>query len=116
MELGNTRRIPVSNIESSLDRTGLLHRMKSINQDQENLGLKRNSTKKKNEIESATKDHVKVDIESRVRDFARIRSAIDNVLESDNTARIKELREKIDSGAYQINYEDTADIILRTEY
>lgn len=106
----------MNSIKSPLDRPGTSQGTGSVNKDREELGLRHNSAAKRREIESSTKDHVKVDIESRVKDFARIKSAVDRVPETDHSDKIKSLKERILNRTYEINEGDIAEIMLKTEY
>ena len=107
----------MSNINSQLDRSRLFIRGKSTNKSKpDTLSLRRNSLEKKREIESTTKNDVKLDIADKVKDFARIKSTVDKAPDIDNSDRIAELREKIRSGRYEVNYDELAEKMLQSEF
>lgn len=78
--------------------------------------LQRNSSSRKTELEKTTKKHAKVDIPNAVRDFAKIKSAVDKAPEVDNSEKIARLKEQINAGTYNINYDGLADKILSSEF
>ena len=59
---------------------------------------------------------IDVSIPERVKDFARIKKAVYNVPDKDNTEKIAALKQKIREGSYKIDYEDLADRMLRSEF
>lgn len=81
-----------------------------------NNKLSRNSSERKSEINQNTKEDVKVEIPDAIKDFARIKSAVDAAPPIDNSAKIAELRSKINNGTYNIDYDALADKILTTEF
>ena len=78
--------------------------------------MPRNSTEKKKEIESNTKNDVRVDIADRVKDFARIKAAVDRAPTPDNSERIAELKNRIRRGDYRIDDNALADKILQSSF
>lgn len=81
-----------------------------------NVALKRNDQDRKNEIESNTKNDAKVSINNVVKDFARIKNAVDAAPEIDNSEKIAALKKQIQNGTYQVDYDALADKILSSEF
>ena len=110
----------MSNIETSRLRTPFfpntrekgLKRMERLN----SPFLKRNSLDKKGEIDSLTKNDVKIDIKDAIKDFARIKKAVDASETIDKSDKIKSLKEQIKNGTYNMNYDKLGDKILSSEY
>src|SRR5690554_3970500 len=67
--------------------------------------LKRNDPYRAQELKDTTKNDAKVDINDAVRDFARIKSAVDSAPEIDNSAKIERLKQQIQAGTYQVDYD-----------
>lgn len=78
--------------------------------------VQRNAPARKNEIDSKTAMHAKVEIPSAVKDFARIKKAVDMAPEIDNTDKIARLKQQIKAGTYNVNYDALADKILESEF
>lgn len=78
--------------------------------------IPRNSEERRAEISTSTKDDVKVDIPDSIKDFARIKNAVDLAPPIDNSAKISELKNKINNGTYQVDYDALADKILSNEF
>ena len=78
--------------------------------------LNRNSFDKKSEIDTLTKDDVKIDIKDAIKDFARIKKAVDSATPVDKSNKIGLLKEQIRNGTYNMNYDQIADKILSSEY
>ena len=76
----------------------------------------RNSFERSSEIKKQSRNNVNVDIPESVKDFARIRSAVDNAGPIDKTARIQSLRDQIQSGTYEIDYDALADRMLQESF
>ena len=68
------------------------------------------------EIHSKTQHHAKVDIPPSVRDFARIKKAVDQAPPMDNSEKIAMLKAKIQKGEYQVDYDALAEKLLESEY
>ncbi len=78
--------------------------------------VQRNALARKNEIDSQTAVHAKVEIPSTVKDYARIKKAVDMSPDIDNSAKIARLKQQIGAGSYNVNYEKLADKILESEF
>lgn len=80
------------------------------------MGFKRNDSERKEQIDDLTKEDVKVSIPDAVRDFSRIKKAVDAAPEIDNSRKIEDLKNRIQSGSYQMDYEGIADKLLSSEF
>jgi len=78
--------------------------------------VEKNDITRQKELESATGTHAKVDISDKIRDFAKIKSAVDRSPEIDNSGKVNKLREQIKSGKYKVDYDALAEKILATEF
>ena len=80
------------------------------------LESRRNSAERTKEINDVSKKHTKVDINDKVRDFSRIKAAVDNAPDIDNSEKIAKLKSQIKNGEYKVDYEALADKIITSEY
>ena len=78
--------------------------------------MKRNDVTRASELGEMAKKDAKVDIPDAIKDFSRIKKAVDQAPEIDNTDKIARLKSQIDAGTYQINYDALADKILSQEF
>ncbi len=78
--------------------------------------MKRNSYEKQSEIENTTKKDATVSIDNKVKDFSRIKRAVDNAPDIDKSSKIADLKARIASGRYNIDYDALADKMLQTEF
>jgi negative regulator of flagellin synthesis FlgM len=78
--------------------------------------LKRNSYQRSQELNDQTSKDAKVTIPESIKDFSRIKKAVDKAPEMDNTAKIAKLKAQIQTGTYQPDYDALADKLLATEY
>jgi negative regulator of flagellin synthesis FlgM len=78
--------------------------------------LGRNSYEKASTINSRTGRDARVEIPEAVRDYSRIKRAVDMAPPIDNTAKIAGLKAQIAAGTYEPNYDAIAERILDTEY
>ena len=77
--------------------------------------LQRNDKKRSETIRDNTKNDARVKINDAVKDFSRIKKAVDQAPDIDNSKKIAELKAKIQAGKYNINYDALADRMLETE-
>lgn len=80
------------------------------------MTLQRNSADRVEELQAKTGEHVKVDIGNKIRDFSRIKKAVDTAPEIDNSAKIADLKARINAGTYEVNYDALADKLLESEF
>lgn len=78
--------------------------------------LQRNDATRKAELDNIAQSDAKVAINDGVKEFARIKKAVDAVPPQDNSAKIAALKKQIQEGTYNVNYEGIADKILATEF
>lgn len=78
--------------------------------------LSRNHPLKRNELEKISKNDAKVHISEAIKDFSRIKKAVDNAPPIDKSEQIALLKQKINNGTYEIDYDALADKILSSEY
>lgn len=77
--------------------------------------LKRNDASRTNELNDMAKRDSNVSIGDAIKDFSRIRKAVDAAPEVDNSEKIARLKAQIQNGSYNVNYEAIADKILTEE-
>ena len=77
--------------------------------------LQRNDKERSSAIKDNTKNDARVKIPDAVKDFARIKKAVDLAPPKDNSAKVAKLKEQIQAGQYKINFDALADRMLETE-
>ena len=81
------------------------------------ITLKRNSEDRIQELQHQTGDHAKVNIGDKIKDFSKIKRIADATSgQVDNSAKIADLKSRIQAGTYQVDYDALADKILESEY
>lgn len=83
---------------------------------QQAAALKRNDMARREQLERMSAKDAKVQIPDAVRDFSRIKKAVDAAPEIDNSDKIARLKQQIQNGTYKVNYEAIADKLLTTEF
>jgi negative regulator of flagellin synthesis FlgM len=78
--------------------------------------LKRNGVERKAELNDMAKNDVKMSIPDSIKDFARIKKAVDASPDIDNSDKIAKLKSQIQAGTYKIDYDGLADKLLETEF
>ena len=78
--------------------------------------LGRNSYDRVQELEAKTADHARVSIPEKIRDFSRIKKAVDMAPDTDNSDKVARLKAQIQGGTYQMDYDAIADKMLANEY
>ncbi len=78
-------------------------------------GVERNNLERSQEIQSRTSQDANVQIGDGVKDFSRIKKAVDAAPEMDNSEKIAALKAKIQAGQYEIDYDGLADKMLEQE-
>ena len=110
----------MSNIEST--RSSFFPKSKVDSPSQKKIGranspyLKSNDQNRQSEIEKLTAKDARVKIPNAVKDFAKIKTAVDMAPEIDNSAKIADLKKQIQQGTYSIDYNALADKMLDSEY
>ncbi|WP_127715662.1 flagellar biosynthesis anti-sigma factor FlgM [Halobacteriovorax sp. HLS] len=77
--------------------------------------LKRNDATRTTELNDMAKRDTNVAIPEAIKDFSRIRKAVDAAPEVDNSEKIARLKAQVQNGTYNVNYEALADKILSEE-
>lgn len=78
--------------------------------------IRRNSVEKAGEIMDRTSSDAKVNINDGVKEFARIKKAVDASEPVDNSEKIARLKAQIQAGSYEVDYDALADKILTSEF
>lgn len=63
-----------------------------------------------------TNNDSKVDIDDTIKDFSKIKMAVDKAPPMDNSDKIAALKEQVKNGTYKIDYDSLADSIMQSEY
>jgi len=79
-------------------------------------GLERNDAERKVELDNISKNHTKVSIDSKIKDFSRIKKAVDQAPDISRDAYIANLKNKINAGEYSIDPEKIAEKMLISEF
>jgi negative regulator of flagellin synthesis FlgM len=111
----------MSKIDNNSARSNFFPKSKTANNNVSSRALnpgyiQRNDPTRQRELESTTNGHAKVQIPNAVRDFAKIKSAVDRAPDIDNTDKISKLKAQINSGTYKVDYDALADKILSSEF
>lgn len=78
--------------------------------------LERNTQTRQQEIHHKTKQDASVDIPDAVKDFSRIKKAVDQAPDIDKSEKVAQLKKQIAQGKYKFDYEALADKILASEF
>jgi len=110
----------MSNIDPQANRTSFFPKSRngtSGKTTRANQGTlpKRNNLEREKILKGKTALDAKVDINDAIKDFARIKMAVDNASVPDNSEKIALLREQINSGNYEIDYDALADEMIKRE-
>lgn len=80
------------------------------------VSLRRNTTDRSNQLRGTTAGDAKVQIDDAVKDFSRIKRAVDAAPPVDNSEKIAKLKAQIQRGEYKVDYDAVADRMLSREY
>lgn len=80
------------------------------------LEMRRNSQERMHEINRNSGSHTRVDIPDVVRDFSRVKAAVDAAPSIDNSEKVARLKQQIRSGNYNVDYDALADKLIQNEY
>lgn len=78
--------------------------------------MRRNSHERIQELKDKTDKDANVQISNKIKDFSRIKRAVDAAPEMDNSAKIADLKSRIQAGTYKVDYDALADKMLKTEF
>lgn len=76
----------------------------------------KNSKKRQLEVKNNTENDAKVEIPKKIKDFSRIKKAVDHAPEVDNRDKIEALKKRIESGDYDVRINKIAEKILSREF
>jgi len=110
-----------SNIDPNLNRTSFFPKSKGQNPERMTRTNRssvppRNSPERIENLKATVNDDVKLDINDATKDFARIKAAVDSAPNIDNSAKVADLKKRIEAGEYQIDYDALANEMLSREY
>ena len=108
----------MSNIDSTNSRPSFFPRSSTADKAGQLKGtyFKRNTDARKNQLNQMAERDSKVNIPEAVKDFSRIKKAVDMAPEVDNTDKIAKLKQQIQAGTYKVDYDGLADKILSQEF
>lgn len=78
--------------------------------------LKRNDYGRTQELNKLTAEDAKVQINDAIKDYSRIKRAVDAAPEIDNSSKVADLKARIQAGTYSVDYDALADKILGSEF
>lgn len=76
----------------------------------------RNTYERAQEINQSTSRDAKVNIPEQIKDYSRIKKAVDMSAEVDNSQKIADLKARIQAGNYEIDYDQLADKMIASEF
>ncbi|MDA8793805.1 flagellar biosynthesis anti-sigma factor FlgM [Bacteriovoracaceae bacterium] len=79
------------------------------------LKIKSNTPDRAQALKNISKENANVTINDKVKDFAKIKSTVDQAPTIDNSDKIAKLKAQIDAGTYEVDYEGLADKIINEE-
>ncbi len=111
----------MSKIDPNASRSSFFPRSRNAKSEVKSKALnsgyvQRNDPTRIKELNQSTGTHAKVEIPSAVKDFAKIKRAVDQAPEIDNSEKIANLKAQIKAGSYKVDYDALADKILSSEY
>ena len=78
--------------------------------------IQRNSPERAREISGITAQDAVVEIPEAVKDFSKIKKAVDAAPDIDNSEKIADIKNKINSGTYKIDYDGLAEKMLTQDF
>ncbi|MCK5073881.1 MAG: flagellar biosynthesis anti-sigma factor FlgM [Bacteriovoracaceae bacterium] len=78
--------------------------------------INHNDPARRKRLEGIIKNDAKVQIPDAVKDFAKIKRAVDKAPPIDNSKKVADLKKMIGQGSYKIDYDALADKMLATEF
>jgi len=60
--------------------------------------------------------HARVEIPDSIKDYSAIKRKVDSAPDIDNSKKIQDLKNQIQSGEYKVDYEKVADKMLNSEF
>ena len=92
--------------------------LKNVNRNRnlQNTALERNDQNRKSELDNLAKNHARVSIDSKIKDFARFKKAVDSSTDIDRSEYLDSLKNKIKSGQYNVDPEKIAEQMIMSEF
>jgi len=81
-----------------------------------NTILERNDPKRKQELDDLAQQDVKIDIKDAIKDFSRMKKAVDSSSPIDQSLRVQQLKEQVNNGTYKFDYDKLADKLLAEQF
>lgn len=78
--------------------------------------LNRNTYERAQQLNESTAKDAKVSIPEQVRDYSQIKRSVDASAPMDNSAKIADLKARIQAGTYEVDYDAVADKMLASEF
>lgn len=78
--------------------------------------IERNDSTRKNELDSISKNHTKVSINNKIKDFSRFKKVVDNAEEIERSDYLMSLKNKINRGEYNVDPEKIAEKMILNEF
>lgn len=90
----------------------------SIKTDKSTEGITRSKDieRRKELLNNKSEQDAKVDIPQKIKDFAKIKKVVDATPDNDNSEKISALKNQIENGEYEINYNGLAEKILEEKF
>jgi len=115
-----TRRPIMSNVEKAASANTFFPNSKNVTGKKasklDKTVLTRNDPARSKELSNIAQTDAKVTIPDSIKDFSRIKKAVDAAPPIDNSEKIARLKKEISSGTYKIDYDGLADKILESEF
>lgn len=78
--------------------------------------IQRTTPMRQQELTDFTAGDTQVNIPNAVKEYSRIKKAVDAAPPVDNSAKIAKLKSQINNGTYNVNYDAIADKLLSSEF
>ena len=106
----------MNNIEKTIDNNNKFFPNSKKTSRRQISPIKHNDPARKKRLEGIIKNDAKVQIPDAVKDFAKIKRAVDKAPPIDNSKKVADLKKMIGQGSYKIDYDALADKMLATEF
>ncbi len=80
------------------------------------INIERNNAQRKNILKEKTGRDAKVHINDAIKDFSKIKRAVDKSPAIDKSDKVAQLKAQIEAGKYKIDYDAVAEKMLKSEY
>lgn len=106
----------MSNVIDSSSKSGFFPDKKVGGAKAKGPTLSRNNPLKKDELDKSSARDVKLDINDGIKEFSKIKKAVDASTPIDKADRIAELKESIKAGSYKIDPDKIADSMMANDF